>query len=186
MRIIAGTWKKRKLARPPVGVRPTSDRLREAIFSHLGAGVMDSLWLDVFAGSGAIGLEALSRGAKWVHFNERNRAAQGLLQKNVEICNPESGYTLSHQDAFAFLGRRWSEKIDFIYLDPPYQEGLEDRLLATIQSTPVLGQSMIFLEHFKQVELELGPEWDLLQTLKAGDSRVEVLRKTDEMQAQGR
>ena len=177
MRIIAGTWKKRKLARPPSGVRPTSDRLREAIFSHLGARVVDSFWLDVFAGSGAIGLEALSRGARWVHFNERNRAALQLLQQDVEICSPESGYTLWQQDAFSFLRRQWSETIDFIYLDPPYYERLEDRLLATISSTPILGQSIILVEHFKKVELQLGPEWDLLKTLKAGDSRVEVLRQ---------
>ena len=175
MRIIAGTWKKRKLARPPSGVRPTSDRLREAIFSHLGA-VTDSVWLDAFAGSGAIGLEALSRGARFVYFNERNRAAQGLLLQNLEICGPERGYALSHTDALSFLGQSRPDKVDYIYLDPPYRGGLEKGLLETIEATPELAQCIILLEHFKKTQLPLGRSWELLKTLKAADSRLEILR----------
>src|SRR4051794_29727622 len=99
MRIIAGDWKGRRIAAPP-GARPTADRVREALFSILGARVPDAAVLDLFAGSGALGIEALSRGAASVTFVDADRRAVDTVQSNL----PEPARaTLVHRQATVFL-----------------------------------------------------------------------------------
>jgi 16S rRNA (guanine(966)-N(2))-methyltransferase RsmD len=131
MRVIAGTLKGRQLKAPSwPGLRPTSDKLRETIFDILAARVRGARVLDGYAGTGALGIEALSRGAAAVVFVERDRRAQALIAENLERCGIAEGYAIiraSFVRALETLRDRRSagmfEEFDMILLDPPYLRG---------------------------------------------------------------
>jgi len=125
MRIVAGQFRGRKIKTLKGGkLRPTSDQLRETLFDVLGPSVEDSNFLDAYAGSGAVGLEALSRGAREVVFLEHHRPAVELIRQNLSALGIEAGFrivasaVLSGLEKLAEEGRRF----DFIFLDPPYEE----------------------------------------------------------------
>ena len=123
-RIIAGIWGGRRLATPRGSdTRPTSDRVREALFSSLESelGSFEGLRvLDLYAGSGALGLEALSRGAEWADFVEKNRAAAGVIGKNMaELGVPKARARVHVEPVDRFLGQV-RDGFDLIFLDPPY------------------------------------------------------------------
>ena len=123
MRIVAGQHRSRRLAVPPgKGVRPTSDRAREAIFASLGAVVVEARVLDLFAGSGAMGLEALSRGAAHCLFVERDVQALAVIKANVVELGERERSTIEKANALTTLKRlaeSW-ETFDLIIVDPPY------------------------------------------------------------------
>jgi 16S rRNA (guanine966-N2)-methyltransferase len=122
MRVIAGTYGGRRLKAPPgAGTRPTSDRVREALFSILGARVLDARVLDLFAGSGALGLEALSRGAKGVTFVDDDRAAIAAIKSNLSALGAAA--QVRHSDALRFLSgaSAGGDQYDLVFLDPPYR-----------------------------------------------------------------
>lgn len=124
MRIVAGQHRSRRLAVPPgKGVRPTSDRAREAIFSSLGAVVVDARVLDLFAGSGAMGLEALSRGAAHCRFVERDAQALAAIRANVAELGERERATIDKGNAMTVLKRliEAGETFDLIVVDPPYE-----------------------------------------------------------------
>jgi 16S rRNA (guanine966-N2)-methyltransferase len=134
-RIVGGTAKGRRLGVPDRGTRPTSERAREALFNSL-AGMLDlhgARVLDLFAGSGAVGLEALSRGAAEVEFVENDRRACELLQRNITavgLC----GATLHRSQAATFLvGARTDAPFDFVFADPPY--ALAEQSVAALLET---------------------------------------------------
>jgi len=127
MRIIAGTYRSRILkSLKELELRPTSDRLRETLFNVLGASVAGSRFIDLFAGTGAIGIEALSRGAAEVVFVENHPPAVALIRRNLESLHIRSGATVLAADALRGLERlasrqkRDSPGYDFTFLDPPY------------------------------------------------------------------
>src|SRR5678816_4374966 len=108
MRVIAGTLKGRRLKAPSwEGLRPTSDKLRETLFNVLGARVVGARVLDGYAGTGAIGIEAISRGASHVTFVESDRRAQALIAANLSACGIETGYTMVRSTA----ARAWSSLV---------------------------------------------------------------------------
>jgi 16S rRNA (guanine966-N2)-methyltransferase len=122
VRIIAGAHKGRRLVAPPGrGTRPTSDRVREALFSILGARVEDARVLDLFAGSGALGIEALSRGAAAATFVESDAAAVRAIRANLEAID---GGEVVRRDVRAFLrtARDDGRQYDLVFLDPPYRQ----------------------------------------------------------------
>jgi len=124
MRIVAGQHRSRRLVTPPgKGVRPTSDRAREAIFASLGADVVDARVLDLFAGSGALGLEALSRGAASCLFVERNAAALKAIRTNVEVLGEFAQARIERGNAITVLQRLADagEQFDLVLVDPPYE-----------------------------------------------------------------
>ena len=124
MRIVAGQHRSRRLAVPPgKGVRPTSDRAREAIFSSLGPVVVDARVLDLFAGSGAMGLEALSRGAAHCRFVERDPQALAAIRTNVAELDERERSTIDKGNALTVLKRavEAGETFDLIVVDPPYE-----------------------------------------------------------------
>jgi 16S rRNA (guanine966-N2)-methyltransferase len=124
MRIVAGQHRSRRLVVPPgKGVRPTSDRAREAIFSSLGAAVVDARVLDLFAGSGAMGLEALSRGAAHCRFVERDAQALDAIRANVDALGERERTTIEKANASTVLKRLVDagETFDLIIVDPPYE-----------------------------------------------------------------
>jgi len=163
MRIIAGKFRGRRL-RPAdkLPLRPTSDRLRETLFDILAAarGLEDSLWLDLFAGSGAVGLEALSRGARKAVLVEQARGALALMRKNiadleldpasVEVFATPALEAISRLGSLSKQGQKNS--FDYVFLDPPYdQEKQYGLVLAALAASDVLaGDSLVIAEHSKR------------------------------------
>ena len=123
MRVIAGQWRGRPLKAPPgAATRPTSDRVREALFSILAARVPDARVLDLFAGSGALGIEALSRGADSATFVDEAPAAIRAIEANLRALDATA--TVRRSDVLGFLtsARRGAAQYDLIFLDPPYRD----------------------------------------------------------------
>src|SRR5580704_18442092 len=128
MRVIAGQFRSRLLKGPgKLRLRPTSDRLRETLFNILGPSVEDSLFVDLFAGTGAIGIEAVSRGAREVVFVESHAATARLLQQNLTALEIREAAELIVADAVRGLEKMAAKRriADFIFLDPPYAESDE-------------------------------------------------------------
>ena len=131
MRIIAGLYRSRPLKAPPgLSTRPTSDRLRETLFNVLAARIQGAVFLDLYAGSGAVGVEALSRGAARVDFVERAPAAVKILRGNLERLGIDSGFRIHAVSVGAFLRSSCKthpkpERYEVVFLDPPYDEERE-------------------------------------------------------------
>jgi 16S rRNA (guanine966-N2)-methyltransferase len=179
MRVIAGTYRSRILkSLKGLALRPTSDRLRETLFNVLGSGVAGSRFVDLFAGTGAIGIEALSRGAAEVVFIENHPPAVNLIRRNLASLEISSRCTVLSADALRGLellnSRQKKEKpaYDYVFLDPPYAAaGDYARVLEFLGSADLLAASGIGIaEHRRKFNL---PE-------KAGAlRRVRVLRQGD-------
>ncbi len=130
MRVIAGTLRSRLLLAPKgSATRPTSDRLRETLFNVLGPALAGSRFVDLYAGTGAVGIEAHSRGAAHVHLVEREPAAIAILRANLAALRIATGITVHERSAAAFLNRVLETPpvypLDLIYLDPPYEAAEE-------------------------------------------------------------
>ena len=124
MRIVAGQWRGRRIDAPPGrGVRPTLDRVREAWMSILQHEIPGSTVLDLFAGSGALGLEALSRGAEHVAFVENDWRALRVLRKNIEALGAGERAEIKHGDAIRLVGALGKHAYDVAFADPPYAGG---------------------------------------------------------------
>ena len=148
MRIISGICRGRKLAQiQGYDIRPTSDRAREAIFNILGPGIRDSRVLDLFAGTGALGLEALSRGAKHVVFIDSAHNSCTTIQKNIALCKMTEKASMIHHD---IIGQPLpevlvTEPFDFIFLDPPYSKGYAEKTLDKEFFTDILAPKGIII-----------------------------------------
>jgi 16S rRNA (guanine966-N2)-methyltransferase len=143
MRVIAGALKGRRLVAPTWnGLRPTSDKLRETLFNVLAPRIEGARVLDGYAGTGAVGIEAISRGATHVTFVDRDRRAQALIARNVEHCRIASGCVII-RPSFDRLGT-----FDIVLLDPPYDVPPEDAL--TMAAPLVAAGGLIVLEHAKR------------------------------------
>lgn len=131
MRIISGKYRGRNLFSPKDrAVRPTSDKVKEAVFSILQFRLQDSIVADLFAGSGALGIEALSRGASKAYFSDKSRESLALLKKNLA---PLNGAVFQiYEGDFQRLLDGTSEKFDFVFLDPPYKSGLGARAIGAL------------------------------------------------------
>jgi len=159
MRIIAGTYRGLHLRTLKGGnLRPTSDQLRETLFDVLGPRVEGSIFLDAYAGTGAVGLEALSRGARDVIFIEHHRPAVELIRRNLEALGIDSGYRLIARATMTGLERlaKENEHFDIVFLDPPYEEIREyHHVLRHLGRSPILGpDSMVVVEHSRHCVLE--------------------------------
>jgi 16S rRNA (guanine966-N2)-methyltransferase len=155
MRIIAGKFKSRRLkATPPAGIRPTSDKLRETLFNILGATVDGSTFLDGCAGMGAVGIEAISRGASQVYFVEQSRKACRLIRENVKSLEIEEEFKILEMDLIKAL-RTVNVSFDIAYVDPPYErEDLYEATLERFGSSPLLApDGLLIIEHSKRREL---------------------------------
>src|SRR5918992_1234373 len=124
MRIIAGAYKGRTLKSPPsLDVRPTSDRLRETLFNVIAPRIQESRFLDLCAGSGGVGIEALSRGASYATFVDRSRRSCALIESNLELCRvPEDQHEIYCSEAYDFLRQTTLPAWDIVYFDPPYKQ----------------------------------------------------------------
>src|SRR5215212_6624080 len=137
MRIVAGQWRGRRIEAPPGrDVRPTLDRVREAWMSILQHDISGSRVLDLFAGSGALGLEALSRGAKWTDFVESDQRAIRVLKRNIETFAPGDVLEIHRSDALRFAKRLDAKAYDIAFADPPYAGGGAAALAEVWLQTP--------------------------------------------------
>jgi 16S rRNA (guanine(966)-N(2))-methyltransferase RsmD len=186
VRIIAGTLKGRRLATPDwPGLRPTSDKLRETLFNVLGPRVASARVLDGYAGTGAVGIEALSRGAAHVTFVESDRRAAALIQANLRHCGLEEGYAIIRVD-FAGAASRLdgagpagsTKPFDIIFLDPPYGADQVTSALATAAGLAAPG-TLVVIEHARRdaPPAEAG-KLRLTRNLSSGDSGLAFYRST--------
>jgi 16S rRNA (guanine966-N2)-methyltransferase len=161
MRVIAGKFRGRPLrSLPGMDIRPTSDRLRETLFNVLTAGNPNALegtvWLDLFAGTGAVGIEALSRGAKPVFFVETAAPATKLIERNLQSLKIADGYRILREDLSGVLWRLQKEHVvaDVVFLDPPYRmrEAYQETLTALAESSLVWAMSVVIAEHEKKFD----------------------------------
>jgi len=181
MRVIAGALKGRTLRTPGWdGLRPTSDRLRETLFNILAPRIEGSRFLDVCAGTGAVGIEAMSRGAAWVTFVEEDRRALALIEANLGQCQVRDGYTIERRNALARAAVFAGGPFDIVFLDPPYAQRTLDPWLHLAASHLSPG-GIVILEHASRVEapaMALGAE---ARSAKAADglSATRRLRQGD-------
>ncbi len=158
MRIIAGRYRSRRLkAGPPEATRPTSDKLRETLFNILGDRVIESTFLDAYAGVGAIGLEAMSRGARSVYFVDSASKAGRAIRDNLESLNVEEEYRVLKMElgeAFSVFLRE-DVVFDIVVLDPPYErEDLYQRDLERLGSDALLREgAVVVAEHLRSVQM---------------------------------
>jgi len=169
-RIIAGRWRGRRLEFPALeGVRPTADRVRETLFNWLQPAIQGTDCLDLFAGSGALGLEALSRGAAAVTFVDRNPAVVKAIAAHLGALDCEAGTTVC-AEARSFL-QRVSGPYDVIFLDPPFGSGLLRDLCQIVDERACLKPGgRVYLEHPAEAEPPvLPPGWQVLRSARAGN-----------------
>ncbi|MCR4923608.1 MAG: 16S rRNA (guanine(966)-N(2))-methyltransferase RsmD [Lachnospiraceae bacterium] len=163
MRIIAGEKRSLKLVAPlGLSTRPTQDKIKETLFNILAPYIYaDSKVLDLFSGSGALGLEALSRGAKKAVFVENSKEAAACIEKNIKTCAYESKSRIIQKDAVSAMRiLEGSETFDLIFMDPPYGKGLEEDALRYLALSGLLEK-----EHIIVLETERECESDYLEEL---------------------
>lgn len=185
MRIIAGSHKGRRLLSPTTSdVRPTSGRVKEAIFSILGDRIGGATVLDLFAGTGAIGIEALSRGATRVIFVESHATSLKLLQANLIQCRLSEGTEVypGKVDTFLLHAARHGLTFDVIFADPPYRDDSINRLLPLLgQSAMILPHTAVILEHptKHRIPPQVGP-LNRIRQYRYGDTSLSLFRPADE------
>ena len=160
MRVIAGIHRGRRLYGPgKLDLRPTSDRVREALFSILGNRLANSRFLDLYAGTGAVGIEAVSRGAERVTSVESTRDALKLLQQNLELCHLGDEIAVLNKTVRDFLNHsdQWNGPYDIVFADPPYAETSELLSLLAAPKTSDLfaSDSWLIIEHATKTPLPM-------------------------------
>jgi 16S rRNA (guanine966-N2)-methyltransferase len=179
VRIIGGRWRGRKLHFPQAAdLRPTPDRVRETLFNWLQFEIAGRRCLDLFAGSGALGFEALSRGAAEVVFVERDAAAVAALRDSLRTLDCDNG-TVAEEDAFAHLRRGPAVPFDVVFLDPPYGRQWLGRACDDLDARDWLTpRGWIYLEdEASRGAPVLPPGWELLRSKKAGDVGYHLARR---------
>lgn len=170
LRIIGGQWRGRKLSFPSIdGLRPTTDRVRETVFNWLTADIHGAQCLDLFAGSGALGLEALSRGASFVDLVDNARSAASQLRENLQLLDASHGQ-VSQINATEWLQQNADKSYDIIFLDPPFRQNLAQTCIQLIDQQAMLKpDGWLYLEMGKEETLPvLAPNWQLHREKTAG------------------
>lgn len=177
LRIVAGEWRGRRFKVPPAGVRPTSDRVREAWLSIVHPHLDGARVVDLCAGSGALGLEALSRGAVSCDFVEKSPAVQRVLEANIIALTAGERSAVHRTDALAFLGApdpestpRW----DVAFADPPYREGIAEALAQRWLAAPFA--TIFGVEHEAGVTLPSAADGSSPDRRTYGDTAVTIYR----------
>lgn len=168
LRIIGGRWRGRKVAFAPIdGLRPTGDRLRETLFNWLQFHLPGARCLDLFAGSGALGLEALSRGAETVDFVELDRGAAKTLRQQLDLLQAEGGQ-VHNCPAEIFLSQP-AAPYDVIFIDPPFANDLWQSALSGLVEAGCIGEgTLIYVESPRNTLIEAPADWQLEKEKHAG------------------
>lgn len=181
LRIIGGQWRGRKFRFPPLDIRPTPDRVRETLFNWLQSRISGARCLDLYAGSGALGLEALSRGAAAVVFVEQQRAAASALETLLRDWQA-SGWTVRAQPAQQFLAAApttLTPPFDVVFLDPPYDSAELSHASFALERGWLSPGSRIYLEHARSEALPALPAtWRELRAGTAGEVGYHLFERT--------
>ncbi len=162
MRVIAGSARRVMLKTPEgMDTRPTQDRIKETLFNMLQYEIADTVFLDLFAGSGAIGIEALSRGAKQAVFVEQDERAVRIIRENLKAARLEDRAVVMHCDALSALRRlEGAYRFDFIFMDPPYDHGLEKQMLSALKDSALIDKESTVI-----IEASLDTDFDYLESI---------------------
>jgi 16S rRNA (guanine966-N2)-methyltransferase len=175
MRVIAGQYRSRKLKSPPdLAVRPTPDRLRESLFSMLAPQLEGTTFIDAYAGSGAVGIEALSRGVAQVIFIERNTNALAVLRENLDSLGIQNEARILRGRASVLLAK---ETAEIVFIDPPYDA--EDEYTASLEALAASACRLVIAQHSQR--LELAGNYGLLQKtriVKQGDNVLSFFERS--------
>ncbi len=169
-RIIGGKWRGRKIKFDDAeGLRPTTDRIRETVFNWLQHYIYQSRCLDIFAGSGVLGFEALSRGAQALVFIEQHSKTVKNLKQNMNMLAADNA-NIFHQDALLWLQSVTGDfRFDLVFLDPPFHSDLLVKTCAALNSSGCLAEdAIIYVEHNVDTDIEMPENWLALKEKKAG------------------
>jgi 16S rRNA (guanine966-N2)-methyltransferase len=189
MRIVAGRFRGRVLASPPdESIRPTSDRVRESVFnmlaSRLGPDLGSARVLDLFAGTGALGLEALSRGASFAMFVDSGIAARALIRDHIEGFGLGGTAKLLKRDATSLGPIERFRPFDLVFLDPPYGKGLGEKALqSVVDGGWIVPEALIVFEEKKGVVLALPAGFSIEDERDYGDTTIRLLHQQEPPQA---
>ena len=182
MRIVAGLAKGRKIESPKgMDVRPTTDRVREALFSSIAFRIAGSQVLDLFAGTGALGLEALSRGAAAAVFADRSRRSIAMIRRNIAACRLASRATVIERDAASVLTmlRGQNRQFDLVFLDPPYDSPLLEQALRGLDEGRLVAENgLISAEHPAGRPPALPPGFAIASTKRYGKTVLSFVQRT--------
>ncbi len=185
MRIISGDWKGRRLKTLQGSLtRPTSDKVKGAIFNILGDRVKGSKVLDLFAGTGNLSIEALSRGAAEADIVEKSRKAWEIINNNIKMLGVEDRVKIYNMDAFNFLKQSSLGLYDIIFIDPPYRQGFSDKALALMNKSTILNPvGVIIIETSSDEEItdDLG-FLEIRFTKKYGDTKIWFIQQRDQQE----
>ncbi|MFQ5601316.1 MAG: 16S rRNA (guanine(966)-N(2))-methyltransferase RsmD [Candidatus Krumholzibacteriia bacterium] len=182
LRIVAGRFRGRRLhTTRGRGLRPTADRMKESIYDVLQARVPGARVLDLYAGSGSLGLEALSRGASHVVLVECSRRALEIIRRNLELLGVQDEVDVVAADALRYLAASAMQAFDLILADPPYDAGVEDDLLAAVQRSVLRPGGCFVLQHVRRWRVTRPPEgFELFRSKRFGDTVVDFLVRGEE------
>ncbi|HXF40850.1 MAG TPA: 16S rRNA (guanine(966)-N(2))-methyltransferase RsmD [Blastocatellia bacterium] len=178
MRVIGGKYRGRRLKTVEgLAVRPTSDRLRETLFNIIAPQIKDSRFLDLCAGSGAVGIEALSRGASHVTFVDQSRRACSAIQVNLDTIGITSKATIITKDAVSAL-KQLTSTFDIIFFDPPYESDAYDRVLRELGRSDLPARdAIVVVEHrAKRPPEQIHGGLEIFRTVKQGESSLAFFR----------
>jgi 16S rRNA (guanine966-N2)-methyltransferase len=182
VRIIAGRWRGRRVHFPDMpGLRPTPDRVRETLFNWLQHAIAGTRCLDLFAGSGALGLEALSRGAAALVFVEQAQAASRMLQKELAVLGGATQARVFEMGAARFLGAGVAAAggpFDVVFLDPPYHQGALDEFIPLLDAGGwVKAGGLVYVESERSAGApRLPSHWDLVKSKSSGEVGYHLAR----------
>ena len=176
-RIISGEYKGRKFEfMPSADLRPTPDRLRETLFNWLGQSIDGKTCLDLFAGTGSLGLESLSRGADKIIFVEKNSNHLDKIKEYIKSLKANGDISVIHDDVLTWLDET-NDNFDLIFVDPPFHKDLAEKVLSKIRTNSLLANlGNIYLEVEKELDLNfLNGYWEVIKQTKSGKKKYLLL-----------
>ena len=181
MRIISGKYKGRVLKGYTLkGTRPTMDRVKESLFATINEYVNNSVCLDLFAGSGALGIEALSMGSREVIFVDKEYIACKTIKSNLDLLNVNTNTAILNMDYLKALEKVYPKKFDLIFLDPPYKTDYLENALEKIEELKLITDtSLVILESDDINKLTFSDYYIEVKTKKYGDKYIRILKKKD-------
>lgn len=183
MRVIAGIARSMPLKTPEgMDTRPTQDRIKETLFNILQNDVPGAVFVDLFSGSGGIGIEALSRGAKKAYFIDNSPKSNACIQENLLFTKLADKSIILKQDAVTALTSIYEKKVDIIFMDPPYGNGHEERVLAVLQNMKYVSEdTLIIAETALQTDMDYAEEYGfeiLREKIYKTNKHIFLRRKT--------
>lgn len=181
MRIITGKARGVRLETlDGLDTRPTSERTKEAVFSMLQFDIADSEVLDLFAGSGQMGLEALSRGALRAHLIDRGKGAIDIIKRNAKKARLDDGAIVVCEDSLSFLKKQRGDiQFDIVFIDPPYASNLIDESLSLLYKNELVKDTSYIVcesDRFDILGVENSQKYDIIKTMKHGVAHISVLK----------